>query len=580
MKTKIPDINPIDVNLENSHFAGNTNLRPAGVPMTLTAEQVTEYLHCADDPIYFIKKYVKITSLDEGIIPFDLWDFQENFVNTMIESRFTIAKFPRQSGKTQSVAAFFLHSILFQSNWTAGVLANKMEQAVEILARIQMSYENLPKWIQQGVIGWNVRSIHLENGSGISAFATSSTAIRGRSLNCVYLDEFAHIDGSLQRKFYTSTYPVISSGKMTKIIITSTPNGMEMFFKLWQDAIKKANDFTPISVGWWDIPGRNEAWKLETIANTSKEQFNQEYNCAFLGSSDTLIDPDVLAKLAFIKPIRIMSESSPLIKVFKEAEDKRLYSVIVDTARGVSGDYSAILVIDITKAPYEVVATYHDNTIRPESFCPIIDHVAKVYNDAFVLIENNDLGEQVSNTLFADYETDNLLYTSKAGTGKKTQILGGAGTNPVPGVVTTKPVKRRGCFAMKGLVENQQVILNSEDLVNELYTFIKDVKGSHSAQAGNHDDLTMCLVLFSWMTTEDHFKSLMAAGGEAWNNIKNRMKKQVDEMGLVFGEIDDGRNGAEYSDNMALGGIYPEDLGQELEEDSWWKDTNRQNADF
>lgn len=573
MPLHVTDIqNPIDMNLENSHFQGNANLRPAGMPMTLTAEQVEEYLKCADDPIYFITKYVKIISLDEGVIPFALWDFQKDFVRLMIDNRFVIAKCPRQVGKTNTVAAFFLYSILFRSSWTAGVLANKMDQAKSILARIKMSYEYLPKWLQQGVVSWNTKSIKLENGSMISAFATSSSAIRGDALNAIMLDEFAHIDGKLQKKFYTSSYPVISSGKTTKIIITSTPNGMEMFFKIWMASKEKQNDFKTFEINWWDVPGRDEKWKLETIANTSKEQFNQEYLCAFLGSSDTLIDPDILAQIGFIHPIRSMKDADPLIKIFKEVENHRLYALIADTARGGQGDFSAFVVADVTRAPYEVVATYHDNTIRPEAFCPIIDHVAKVYNDAFVLIENNDLGEQVSNTLFSDYETDNLLYTSSIGRGG--QILGGAGTNPKAGVVTSKSVKRRGCFAMKGLIENKEILLNSEDLVNEIYTFIKDTKGSYSAQAGNHDDLTMCLVLFSWMTTQEHFKSMLSSGGEAWASIRDRMKGQIDEQGLMFGEVDDGRV-ADYSDNTALNGIYPDDIADE----SWWSDLSKQNND-
>lgn len=273
-------------------------------------------------------------------------------IRTMVKERFTICKMPRQVGKTTTTAAIILWHVLFKEEYTVALLANKMDQAQEIMERIQTMYESIPIWMQQGILIWNKRNIKLENDSKIIAAATSSSAIRGKSINMVYLDEFAHIDRNLQLKFFTSTYPTISSGQSTKVIITSTPNGFELFAKMWMDAVKEEgeagkNSYVPVSVHWSDIPGRDTKWKEDTINNTSADQFRQEYECEFIGSADTLLSPDVLARLSYSRPIR----KNNTISIFQEPIEGHNYVLVADVARGGGGDFSAFVVIDVTKFP-------------------------------------------------------------------------------------------------------------------------------------------------------------------------------------------------------------------------------------
>ena len=429
-------------------FLGNPLLKPVGAKIELTAEQAQALIRCRKDPIYFIRNFVKIISLDEGVIPFNMWPFQERLVETMEANRFVIAKMPRQVGKTQTSASYILWCILFKKAYKVALLANKMEQAQEIMDRIQMSYENLPMWLQQGIVTWNKRTIMLENGSKVFATATSSSAIRGKSINLVYLDEFAHIDRNLQQKFFTSTYPVISSGKKTKILITSTPNGYEQFAKIWMDAEDKRNEYVPFGVHWSDVPGRDEKWKEQTIANTSEEQFRQEFEVEFIGSSATLISPAALASMTYMEPIRKNNN----IKIFYEPMPNHKYFISVDTARGVGGDFSAFTVVDVTKFPYQVVATYRDNAVETVIYPNFIDHASKIYNNAYILVETNDVGAQIADILNFDLENENLLMVTQ--NGRKGQILGaGFGqVKPRFGVKTTAPVKRIGSFALKGLI--------------------------------------------------------------------------------------------------------------------------------
>lgn len=514
-------------------FMGNPLLRPAGANISMTAEQVEEFMKCAEDPAYFIRTYVKIISLDLGVIPFKMWRFQEEMVNVMDNNRFVIAKMPRQVGKTQTSASYILWCILFKQSYTVAILANKMEQAQEIMDRVQMSYENLPLWLQQGIITWNKRSINLENGSRVFASATSSSAIRGKSVNLVYLDEFAHIDRNLQLKFITSTYPVISSGKTTKILITSTPNGYEQFAKIWMDAEDGRNEYVTFDIHWSDVPGRDEAWKKQTIDNTSEEQFRQEYECDFIGSAATLLTPSALAKLTYKEPIRKTNN----VKIFVEPMPDHRYFIGVDTARGVGGDYSAFTVVDVTKFPYQVVATYRDNGVEPVIYPNFIDYASKIYNNAYILVETNDVGAQIADILNYDLENENVLMVTQ--NGRKGQILGaGFGqTKPRFGVKMSPAVKRIGCFALKGLIENDQLFINDYEIMQELMTFVLD--GQHyEAEYGKNDDLVMSLVLMGWASTQKYFKDIVDS--DVRMRLIEHNESQIEADILPFGIYDDG----------------------------------------
>ena len=484
-------------------YLGNPNLKRANITQEWTKEEIEEYAKCMKDPQYFIEHYIKIVSLDEGLIPFHLYDFQKEMIGTFHNNRFSICKLPRQSGKSTTIIAYLLHYVLFNPNVNVAILANKAATARDLLSRLQLAYEHLPKWLQQGVMSWNKGSLELENGSKILASATSSSAVRGGSYNIIFLDEFAYVPSNVAEQFFSSVYPTISSGKTTKVMIVSTPHGMNMFYKLWVDAEEGRNSYVPIEVHWSEVPGRDEKWKEETIKNTSESQFNTEFECEFLGSIDTLVTPAKLKTLTYRTPI----QSNAGLDVHVNPIDKHTYMLIADVSRGTKNDYSAFAVIDITELPYKIVAKFRDNEIKPLLFPSKIYDVALAYNKAFVMVEVNDIGEQVANTLQFDLEYDNLIMASMRG--RAGQILGGgfSGGRAQLGVRTTKAVKRIGCSNLKQLVEDNKLIVEDYDCINELSTFI--VKGqSFEADEGCNDDLVACLFMFAWATDQTYFKEL------------------------------------------------------------------------
>ena len=519
--------------MSENHYLGNPLLKKSNVPVNWTKENILEYQKCMEDPIYFIKNYIKIVSLDEGLVPFKLYDFQENIVETIHNDRFTICKMPRQSGKSTTMVSYILHYVLFNPNMNVAILANKAATARDILGRLQLAYENLPKWLQQGVVSWNKGSVDLENGSRVVASSTSSSAVRGGSYNMIFLDEFAFVPTNVAEDFFSSVYPTISSGKSTKVIIVSTPNGMNLFYKLWVDAENKRNSYNIIDVHWSQVPGRDEKWRTETIANTSEEQFRREFDCEFLGSANTLIAPAKIKSMAFHNPI----QSNAGLDMYEKPNDGGTYVVVADVARGTNNDYSAFIVFDVSTVPYKIVAKYRNNEIKPLLFPNIIYDVSKAYNEAYVMVEVNDIGEQVATALQFDLEYDNLIMASMRG--RAGQVVGGgfSGGKAQLGVRTTKAVKRLGCSNLKQIVETDKLIINDYDLINEFSTFI--LKGqSFEAEEGHTDDLAMCCVLFSWLVEQTYFKELTD------DDIRARMfleqQHQLEQDMAPFGFVDDG----------------------------------------
>ena len=484
-------------------YLGNPNLKKANVQQQWTKEQVEEFSLCMKDPIYFIKSYIKIVSLDEGLVPFDLYDFQKEMVGTFHSNRFTICKLPRQSGKSTTIISYLLHYVLFNDSVNVAILANKAATARDLLGRLQLAYEHLPKWLQQGVMSWNKGSLELENGSKILASSTSASAVRGGSYNIIFLDEFAYVPSNVAEQFFSSVYPTISSGKTTKVMIVSTPHGMNMFYKLWTDAEEQRNEYIPIEVHWSEIPGRDEKWKEETIRNTSEQQFQTEFECEFLGSINTLISSQKLKTLTYRAP----KQSNANFDLHIPPQEGHTYVITADVSRGTKNDYSAFVVFDVTQMPYRVVAKYRDNEIKPLLFPAKIYEVARAYHQAFVLIEVNDIGEQVANTMQFDLEYDNLIMASMRG--RSGQVLGGgfSGGRAQLGVRTTKAVKKIGCSNLKQLIEDDKLIVEDLEIINELSTFI--VKGqSHEADDGCNDDLVACLFIFAWSVDQQYFKEL------------------------------------------------------------------------
>jgi len=514
-------------------YLGNKNLKRNDVAIEWTKDMVQEYLKCAKDPAHFISNYVKIVHVDRGFIPFEPYDFQRDIINKASLNRFLICKMPRQVGKTTTIASFILHSILFNENYSVAILAHKADQAREILGRIQLAYEALPKWLQQGIIKWNEGSVELENGSKITASSTASSAIRGTSQNLVYLDEFAFVPNHIQEEFFASVYPTISSGETTKVLITSTPKGLNLFYKLWKDSEDGRNEYKRVDVHWSQVPGRDNKWKEQTIRNTSEEQFREEFECEFLGSTSTLISGIKLRMLTYSNPVK----SDNNLKIYFEPEKEHVYFMAVDTARGKEGDYSAFKVFDASEFPYKDVATYRDNLIDPILYPNIIKSIAQHYNNAFVLVEINDVGQQVADILYQDLEYENCLFT--AGTNMSgIKISAGFGHSSHPGVRTTSSVKKLGCSNFKSLIENDKLLINDYDTIQEMFRFIH--KGtSFEAEEGN-DDLVMCCVLFSWMTDQSYFKELTSLDFRKKLSLEN--ERRLEDNLLPFGIKDDSRD--------------------------------------
>ena len=522
----------------NEIYLGNPNLKRANIAQNFTPKQVEEFVKCSQDPVYFITNYIKIISLDKGLVPFDLYDFQADMVNKFHENRFNIAKLPRQSGKSTVVTAYLLWYTLFNDNVNVAILANKAATAREMLQRLQLSYENLPNWMQQGVVNWNRGSLELENGSKIMAASTSASAVRGMSFNIIFLDEFAFIPTHIADEFFSSVYPTISSGKSTKVIIISTPKGMNMFYKLWHDAEKGKNEYTTTEVHWSQVPGRDAEWKEQTIKNTSEEQFNQEFECEFLGSVNTLITSSKLKILPYDDPLT----SSAGLDIFEEPIEGHDYVCTVDVARGITKDYSAFVIVDTTEIPYKLVAKYRNNKIKPLLFPNIITQVCTQYNHAYTLIEVNDIGGQVADIMQFDLEYDNLLMCSMRGRAGQVVGQGFSGSKVQLGVKMSTTVKKTGCANMKQLIEDDKLIFTDFDIITELTTFIQ--KGqAWEAEEGCNDDLAMCLVIFSWLATTDYFRELHDS--DVRLRMYQEQKDAIEADMAPFGFVSDGINDEE-----------------------------------
>jgi hypothetical protein len=484
----------------NDGYLGNSNLKRVGVTISFTEEEAQEFIKCASDPVYFIKTYVKIVNVDKGLVPFDMWNFQEDMVRDFHANRFSICKMPRQVGKTTTTVGYMLWCVLFQEEYNIAILANKGQLAQEILSRVQKAYEYLPLWLQQGIITWNKRNIELENGSKIFAYATSAAGVRGGTYNLIFLDEFAFVPKNMADEFFTSTYPVISSGQTSKVIIVSTPCGLNHFYKMWVDAAEKRSLYKPIEVHWSMVPGRDAKWKEETIRNTSEEQFRQEFETEFIGSSATLITGAKLRSLAFRDP----PWQEECLDIYEQPKQGRLYIATVDCSEGVGLDYHTINVLDVTETPYRQVAKYRNNKLPLLFFPTVIYSLCKRYNEAYALIETNNVGQQVVDILHYDLEYE-YVYKIDHHHIKGQTISGGFRKSSGFGIKTTKTVKKIGCANLKTLIESDKLLIQDFDTIAELNTFVR-VRDSYAAEEGNNDDIVMGLVLFAWLTAQTYFK--------------------------------------------------------------------------
>jgi len=511
----------------NQSYLGNPNVKRDGVQQNWTPDLLLEYKKCMDDPVYFSEKYIKVISLDKGLVPFKLYPYQKQMFEHFNEHRYNIVLACRQSGKSISACAYLLWYALFHSEKTVAILANKGATAREMLSRITLMLENIPFFLQPGSKALNKGSLEFSNNSRVIAAATSGSSIRGMSVNLLYLDEFAFVERAAE--FYTSTYPVVSAGTDTKIIVTSTANGIgNMFYKLWEGAIQNVNEFKSFRVDWWNVPGRDEEWKKQTISNTSQLQFDQEFGNTFFGTGDTLINAETLMSMRAQNPIRNLEGGDLLI--YKEPMKGHEYVMAVDVSKGRGQDYSTFNLIDISVSPFAQVAVYRNNTISPILFPNIIYKYAKVYNNAYAVIESNDQGSVVCNGLYHDLEYENVHVESSV---KSNSI----------GILMTRKVKRLGCSAVKDLLENSKINIVDENTILEVSTFV--AKGqSYEASDGNHDDLMMNLVMFGYFASTQYFGDMTDI--DLKQMIFEQKMKQIEDDIVPFGFVDDG---SQYIDN-------------------------------
>lgn len=528
-------------------YNGNKNLKRAGEKIAFTEDNVLEWIKCKDSPIYFINNYCKIISLDEGLVDFKTFPYQERSITAMFDHRNSIHMFPRQAGKTTIVAAFILHHILFSDLIpNVAIVGHKAKGAREVMSRIQLMYEYLPKWMQKGVKTWNKGNIILEgengaDGAKVFTGATTASGLRGDSVSLLYIDECAIIPNTIAEDFFASTYPTISSGEKTKIIITSTPLGYNHFWQFWSKAggekldkmtieeltshvnLPGENEFVPIRARWQEHPKRTEAWSESQLKLLGLLKFTQEVECSFLGSSATLVDPGTISRM-FVKDL-ILSKDG--LDIHQQPIEGHSYVMTVDPSKGVGGDSSCFSIIDVTCLPYIQVGKYKNNTISPMLFPNVIQRVAIEYNEAFVLIEIN-VSEQIPHILYHDIGYENIMMVSRAGN-KGQVISGGFGSNSQLGVQMDKKVKNVGCHNLKILLDESKLMIHDAESINEISTFIDNGKGSYAADDGYNDDLVMCLVIFAWLTTQSYFKDI--------NMIDIRAKIYAERMIAIDNEM-------------------------------------------
>ena len=527
--------------MNDNVYLGNPNLKKANTPHEFTEEQVIEFIKCKNDPVYFAKNYIKIVSLDEGLTQFHPYDFQEKLIRNFHENRFNICKMPRQTGKSTTSVSYLLHYAVFNDSANIGILANKAATARDLLGRLQTAYENLPKWMQQGIIAWNKGSLEIENGSKILAASTSASAVRGMSFNILFLDEFAFVPNHIAESFFASVYPTITSGKNTKVIMVSTPHGMNHFYRYWHDAERGKNEYIPTDVHWSEVPGRDGVWKQQTIANTSEQQFKVEFECEFLGSINTLISPAILRNMVYDSPIA----KNAGLDIYENPIKDHNYILTVDVARGLGNDYSAFIVFDVTQFPYKVVAKYRNNEVKPMLFPNVILDVAKGYNNAYLLVEVNDIGDQVASILQYDLEYENLLMASMRGRAGQVVGQGFSGKKTQLGVRTTSAVKKLGCSNLKTMIEDSKLLTCDYEIISELTTFAQK-HNSFEAEEGCNDDLAMCLVLFAWLVAQDYFKEM--TDNDIRKRIYEEQRNQIEQDMAPFGFIANGLDDESFVD--------------------------------
>ena len=502
---------------KRNSYRGNTNLLPANVNIEYEDWQIEEILKCKQSIEYFLSNYVKIVNIDEGLVYFKPYDYQKEVIKLYEKENRICIKCPRQVGKSLIVSGICLHEAIFNSHRTIAILGNKEKTSMQLLSIIKLMIEHLPMWLKCGIMEYNKKNVIFDNGSEIFSSSTSSSAIRGRSCSLLVLDEFAFISKNIFEDFFTSVYPTIASSKTAKVIIISTPFGLNHFYKIYTEAEQGLNGYVPFSIKWNEVPGRDEEFKKRTIAEIGYDRWKQEYQADFIGSSSTLINGDKLRTLTFKKPIK--EEYDGKFKVYELPKKDNKYIIICDVGEGLGKDYSTIQVINITNNIYVQVAVYRDNEIKPFSYHLIIDKIGKYYNTALAVIERNSCGAEVVNNLYYDLDYENIYYGDEFG------------------LRTTAKLKRTGCSNFKHLIENDMLIVCDYETINEISRFVYDGKTFKAQDYDDHDDLVMPLVLFCYIAM-DKIESENWLDQNYVDEVNSELEKELDDF-LVLMDYDD-----------------------------------------
>lgn len=500
----------VDAEGKKLHYRNDPQLRRENVKLSLTQDHVNEFVKCSNDPIYFIENYCHVNDPNFGLKIITLRDYQKRLIQSVHDSKYNILNLPRQSGKSTTLSLYLVWQICFKNDTVSAILANKEKTAREIFGKVLDCFRLVPQFLKPGVKEYNKSSIQLDTGSKIIIAATSESGIRGYTINgTLLLDECAHLATPMFNHFYESVYPTISTAKDSKIVLVSTPNGLNHFYKIWQDAVNKKSGYIPFTINWNEVPGRDDAWRKKEISNIGEENFKQEYECSFVGGHKCLFNQTTLEKITYKLPIMKLYDGDLL--VYQNPIKDRKYLLVCDISEGLGKDYHTMNIIDVTSFPFEQVAVYTNNTADLPVIPYIIEKIAKQFNDAMVLVENNGANKVVTNILFSTIEYENTYADDK-------EI----------GIRMTKTTKKAGIAKLKELIENQGIIINDFNTLKEMSNFIK--KGeSYKASAGNTDDIVMGLVLFSYFTNLEFFAEWSGNTGKN-DKLKEMYDKKLQQM--------------------------------------------------
>ena len=470
-------------------YMGNPNLPTANAVFEYTPEMVAEIAKCRDSLLYFGANYFYIIDPDEGKKVIPLFDYQTRLLKAFEEFKQNIVLSSRQSGKTTVATILALHEACFKDHKNIIIVANKEETAKNIFKRVKLAYTELPNWLKPGVAKWGDTSMELSNGSLVEISTTTGNAARGKTINCLLIDELSFIQpASIVEDFWRSVYPTISRAKTSKILITSTPNGVDnLFYKLYNGALKKENRFHYERIDWWEVPGRDEQWKQEQIKDLgSHEAFAQEYGNEFIDNSQESIDLALFDRLKneCREPKHILKEGA--YKIWEEYDPEKIYVIGGDVSEGLGLDASVLQILDVTN-PKEIiqVAEYWTNTKGPSEFTNEVVDVCGHWGNPLLLIERNNQGTGVCDTLANTHMYQNLVSwgAKEAHKNKQNGMISHINTK-------YKAVENQRYFVN----EAQSVVFRNLDTLKEFKTFVRYPNGSWKAKSGEHDDRVMAFV--------------------------------------------------------------------------------------